>query len=224
MSRADAREHPYAPRGTPRAALEPAPPAPGRSRRRPPPAPPDPPPADPLRPRGPTRYLRQATTARQAIVAVSVRCAGMASYPAFSSPPYSAAPTAPASPSAHQPFTVHAWVERDHAARHGRRSPPYHAPSNTGSQPPEVTTDQAPTYPRVIDELIPAARHVSEQYANNPRANTPKILVCFPSTPQTPVDSFSARLQVIRRPDREHLGEDLAVWASIGDRVTGAGT
>ena len=31
----------------------------------------------------------------------------------------------------------------------------------------EVTTDRAPVYPRVIDELAPAARHVLEQYANN---------------------------------------------------------
>jgi transposase-like protein len=30
-----------------------------------------------------------------------------------------------------------------------------------------VTTDRAPAYPRVIEELIPAARHVTEQYANN---------------------------------------------------------
>lgn len=34
--------------------------------------------------------------------------------------------------------------------------------------PVEVTTDRAPAYPRVLDELLPAARHVVEQYANNP--------------------------------------------------------
>ena len=33
--------------------------------------------------------------------------------------------------------------------------------------PVEVTTDRAPVYPRVIDELVPTARHVFEQYANN---------------------------------------------------------
>jgi len=33
--------------------------------------------------------------------------------------------------------------------------------------PVEVTTDRAPVYPRVIDELVAAARYVSEQYANN---------------------------------------------------------
>jgi hypothetical protein len=31
----------------------------------------------------------------------------------------------------------------------------------------KVSTDRAPVYPRVIDELAPAARHVLEQYANN---------------------------------------------------------
>jgi len=35
-------------------------------------------------------------------------------------------------------------------------------------RPREVTTDRAPAYPRVLDELLPAAHHVTEQYANNP--------------------------------------------------------
>lgn len=37
-----------------------------------------------------------------------------------------------------------------------------------GPRPTEVTTDRAPAYPRVLDELVPAACHVTEQYANNP--------------------------------------------------------
>ncbi len=36
-----------------------------------------------------------------------------------------------------------------------------------GAAPAEVTTDRAPVYPRVINELVRAARHVFEQYANN---------------------------------------------------------
>jgi hypothetical protein len=36
-----------------------------------------------------------------------------------------------------------------------------------GPAPVQVTTDRAPVYPRVIDELVPAARHITEQYANN---------------------------------------------------------
>ncbi len=35
-------------------------------------------------------------------------------------------------------------------------------------RPSEVTTDRAPAYPRVLDELLAAAHHVTEQYANNP--------------------------------------------------------
>ena len=33
--------------------------------------------------------------------------------------------------------------------------------------PIEVVTDQAPTYPVVLDELLPAAWHRTEQYGNN---------------------------------------------------------
>jgi IS6 family transposase len=31
-----------------------------------------------------------------------------------------------------------------------------------------VNTDRAPAYPRVLDELLPSACHIVEQYANNP--------------------------------------------------------
>ena len=36
-----------------------------------------------------------------------------------------------------------------------------------GVRPIEVTTDRAPSYPRVLDEQLPAALHVVERYANN---------------------------------------------------------
>ena len=36
-----------------------------------------------------------------------------------------------------------------------------------GTRPSEVTTDRAAAYPRVLDELLPGACHVTEQYANN---------------------------------------------------------
>jgi IS6 family transposase len=35
------------------------------------------------------------------------------------------------------------------------------------ARPTEVSTDRAPAYPRVLDELLPSACHVTEQYANN---------------------------------------------------------
>ena len=37
-----------------------------------------------------------------------------------------------------------------------------------GTIPAEITTDRAPAYPRVLDELIPSALHTVERYANNP--------------------------------------------------------
>jgi transposase, IS6 family len=37
-----------------------------------------------------------------------------------------------------------------------------------GPAPVEVTTDKARPYLRVLDELVPAAAHITEQYANNP--------------------------------------------------------
>jgi len=36
-----------------------------------------------------------------------------------------------------------------------------------GPRPTEVSTDRAPAYPRVLDELVPAACHVTEKYGNN---------------------------------------------------------
>ncbi|MDQ6848890.1 MAG: transposase [Actinomycetota bacterium] len=35
-----------------------------------------------------------------------------------------------------------------------------------GQSPAEVTTDRAPVYPRIVEDLEPSPRHVSEQYAN----------------------------------------------------------
>jgi IS6 family transposase len=37
-----------------------------------------------------------------------------------------------------------------------------------GTVPAEVTTDRAPAYPRVLEELIPSALHTVKRYANNP--------------------------------------------------------
>ena len=37
-----------------------------------------------------------------------------------------------------------------------------------GIVPAEVTTDRAPAYPRVLDELLPSALHTVERHANNP--------------------------------------------------------
>jgi IS6 family transposase len=39
--------------------------------------------------------------------------------------------------------------------------------SVTKATPVEVTTDQAPVYPVVLEELLPAAWHRTDRYANN---------------------------------------------------------
>jgi transposase, IS6 family len=36
-----------------------------------------------------------------------------------------------------------------------------------GPAPVEVTTDRAPVYPRVLEEAVPTAQHITERYANN---------------------------------------------------------
>lgn len=36
-----------------------------------------------------------------------------------------------------------------------------------GPSPVEVTTDRAPTYPRVIDDVARTARHLTDRYAYN---------------------------------------------------------
>jgi transposase-like protein len=37
----------------------------------------------------------------------------------------------------------------------------------TKTRPVEVVTDRAPTYPLVVEELVPAAWHRTDRYANN---------------------------------------------------------
>jgi transposase-like protein len=63
-----------------------------------------------------------------------------------------------------------------------------------GTVPAEVTTDRAPAYPRVLDELIPSALHTVERYANNP------------------VETDHGRLKARLRPMR---GLDHLLWAHI---------
>ncbi|MBV8992868.1 MAG: IS6 family transposase [Pseudonocardiales bacterium] len=42
-----------------------------------------------------------------------------------------------------------------------------------GSYPTEVNTDRAPAYVRILDEVLPGACHIVEQYANNPNSHLP---------------------------------------------------
>ena len=38
---------------------------------------------------------------------------------------------------------------------------------SSGPAPVEVTTDRAPAYPGIVDDLDPSPRHITEQHANN---------------------------------------------------------
>jgi IS6 family transposase len=58
----------------------------------------------------------------------------------------------------------HAVARRDLA----RGPAVLHPGAARGHDPGEVTTDRAPAYPRVLDELIPSALHTIERHANNP--------------------------------------------------------
>jgi transposase-like protein len=71
-----------------------------------------------------------------------------------------------------------------------------------GPRPTEVTTDRAPACPRILDELLSAACHVTEQYANNPfEADHQPIESPTPAharpetTPLNSIDQRRARLR-----------------------------
>ena len=54
------------------------------------------------------------------------------------------------------------------ARRNAQAAPGFFARAlRCATAPVEVITDRAPLYPSVLDELVPAARHVTEQYTNN---------------------------------------------------------
>jgi IS6 family transposase len=63
-----------------------------------------------------------------------------------------------------QVIDVYVSAKRDTAAA---RAFFERALATAGAAPAEVVTDRAPVYPKLIDELFPAAWHHSEQYANN---------------------------------------------------------
>ncbi|MCI0689889.1 MAG: IS6 family transposase [Sporichthyaceae bacterium] len=63
-----------------------------------------------------------------------------------------------------QVIDVYASTRRDSEAARGFFQ---RARTTTGVTPAEVVTDRAPTYPRTLDELWPAAWHHTEQYVNN---------------------------------------------------------
>jgi transposase, IS6 family len=81
-----------------------------------------------------------------------------------------------------------------------------------GAAPREVVTDRAPVYPRVLDEIMPTARHVTEQYANNAlsRPRSAQGPATADARTQTPRDCghhrarACLRTEPAPRPLREH--------------------
>jgi IS6 family transposase len=61
----------------------------------------------------------------------------------------------------------HRRVRLPSAGRAGRSALLERAVATTNVTPVDVVTDQAATYPIVLDELLPAARHRTDRYANN---------------------------------------------------------
>jgi transposase-like protein len=68
-----------------------------------------------------------------------------------------------------QVIDVYASTRRDAEAAHRFFQ---RARATTGVTPSEVITDRAPTYPRVLDRVWPAAWHHVERYANNRTTRT----------------------------------------------------
>ena len=75
-----------------------------------------------------------------------------------------------------------------------------------GTVPAEVTTDRAPVYPRVLDELVPSALHTVEQYANNP------------------IEADHGRLKARLRPETLPLGADRSPPVTPSCRICAAVT
>ena len=60
---------------------------------------------------------------------------------------------------------IDVWLSRRRDLASARRF--FNRALTSGTVPVEIATDRAPAYPRVLDELVPSALHVTKQYANN---------------------------------------------------------
>jgi transposase, IS6 family len=73
-----------------------------------------------------------------------------------------------------------------------------------GTVPAEVTTDRAPSYPRVLDELIPTALHTVEQLRQQPRRGRPRAAespAAADAWPEAPPLSADPRRRTCLRPE-----------------------
>jgi transposase-like protein len=84
--------------------------------------------------------------------------------------------------------------------------------SATKATPMEVTTDQAPAYPAVLEELVPAAWHRTEQYGNN-RVEADHGRLKARLRPMRGLkQDRSARVIIAAMPSSRTSGEDTTSW------------
>jgi transposase-like protein len=82
-----------------------------------------------------------------------------------------------------------------------------------GPYPSEVTTDRASAYPRVLDELLLATCHTTEQYASNPVEADHGLLKARPAAHARPETArFSTSDQYRARIRPEYPPGPLRTW------------
>jgi IS6 family transposase len=94
-----------------------------------------------------------------------------------------------------------------------------------GPSPIEVTTDRAAAYPRVLDELVPVACHVTEQYANNSgrgRSRTAEVPTATDARPQATPLRTSNQCRARVRPEHRRGHYELGAEEAVNLRVLAA--
>jgi len=93
-----------------------------------------------------------------------------------------------------------------------------------GPSPVEVATDHAAAYPRVLDELVPAACHVTEQYGTNPieaESRTVEVPIASDARAQTTLLRTSNHCRARLHP--EHPPRSLRTGSRGSSKSTGPG-
>jgi transposase-like protein len=95
--------------------------------------------------------------------------------------------------------------------------------SATEVTPMEVTTDQAPAYPAVLDDLLPAAWHRTEQYGNHRVEADHGSLKARLGPMRGLKQDRSARMVVAGMRWCRTFGVDITSWPSRSQRAGGGG-
>jgi DDE domain len=87
--------------------------------------------------------------------------------------------------------------------------------------PSEVVTDRAPTYPMVLDELLPAAWHCTDQYANNRIEADHGVLKSRLRPMRGLQQDRNARVIIVGHAFCETFAEATTSWRSRSRRIVG---